>query len=135
MNHLLDTCICIDMIRGRIPDLVERIRNLDLAISSITLAELEYGVHRSSNPPQNASALRRFCAGVVIYPFDNQAASVYGRIRAELASAGTPIGPLDTLIAAHAIALDAVLITNNVAEFRRVKGLRMESVSLANRLE
>jgi len=89
---------------------------------------LEYGVHRSFNPQQNALALRRFCAGVVIYPFDTQAASVYGRIRAELASAGTPIGPLDTLIAAHVIALDAVLMTNNVAEFRRVKGLRMESM-------
>ena len=129
MTHLLDTCVCIDMIRGTIPDLVERFRNLDPAISSVTLAELEYGVHRSSNPQQNASALRRFCAGVVIYPFGAHAASVYGRIRAELSSAGTPIGPLDTLIAAHAIALDAILITNNVAEFRRVKGLRMEAMS------
>jgi len=115
------------MIRGRIPDLVVRFRNHDLAISSITLAELEYGVHRSSNPLQNATALRRFRAGVVVYPFDAQAASVYGRIRAELAFAGTPIGPLDTLIAAHAVALGAILITNNIGEFQRVQGLRIES--------
>ena len=127
MIHLLDTCICIDIIRGRVSDLIERFRDFNLAISSVTLAELEYGVHRSSNPPKNASALRRFCAGIVIYPFDIQAASVYGRIRAELASTGTPIGPLDTLIAAHAIALDAILITNNVKEFQRVQGLRIVS--------
>jgi len=117
------------MIRGNIPGSVVRFRNHDLAISAITLAELEYGVHRSSNPPQNATALRRFRAGVVIYPFDAQAASVSGRIRTELAFAGTPIGPLDTLIAAHAIALDAILITNNIGEFQRVQGLRIESGS------
>ena len=127
MIHLLDTCICIDMIRRSIPNFVERFRNCDLAISSITFAELEYGVHRSSNPQQNAAALRRFRAGAVVYPFDAQAASVYGRIRAELAFAGTPIGPLDTLIAAHAVALGAILITNNVGEFQRVQGLRVES--------
>ena len=126
MIYFLDTCICIDMIRGRVPGLIERLYNLDLAISSVTFAELEYGVHRSENPTKNASALRRFCAGVVIYPFDASAASVYGRIRAELTSAGTPIGPLDTLIAAHAVALDAVLITNNVKEFQRAQGLRIE---------
>ena len=127
MIHLLDTCICIDMIRGKAPDIIERYRNLDLAISSVTFAELEYGVHRSSNPLQNASALRRFCAGIVIYPFDTRAASVYGRIRADLASAGTPIGPMDTLIAAHALALNALLITNNVKEFQRVQELRIVS--------
>ena len=127
MTHLLDTCICIDMIRGRVSNLMERFRNCDLAISSVTFAELEYGVHRSSDPPKNASALRRFCAGIVIYPFGTQADSVYERIRADLAFAGTPIGPLDTLIAAHAIALDAILITNNVKEFQRVQGLRIVS--------
>jgi tRNA(fMet)-specific endonuclease VapC len=114
------------MIRGRIPDFIERFRNFDLAVSSVTFAELEYGVHRSSNPAQNATALRRFCAGIVIHPFDSPAASVYGRIRAELAARGTPIGPMDTLIAAHAIALDAVLITNNAKEFQRVRGLRIK---------
>ena len=127
MIHFLDTCICIDVIRGRMPGLVERFYDFDLAISAVTFAELEYGVHRSANPLRNKSALRRFCAGVVIYPFDTSAASIYGRIRSELASAGTPIGPLDTLIAAHAVALDAVLITNNIKEFQRVQGLRIKS--------
>ena len=88
MIHLLDTCICIDVIRGRMPGLVERFYDFDLAISAVTFAELEYGVHRSANPLRNKSALRRFCAGVVIYPFDTSAASIYGRIRSELASAG-----------------------------------------------
>ena len=124
MIHLLDTCICIDLIRGGSPGVFERFRKIDLAISSVTLAELEYGVHHSSNPSKNASALRRFCVGIVIYSFDSQAASVYGRIRAELASLGTPIGPLDTLIAAHAIALNATLVTDNINEFQRVCGLR-----------
>jgi tRNA(fMet)-specific endonuclease VapC len=127
MIHLMDTCICIDIIRGTVPNVIERFRNLDLSISSVTLAELEYGVHRSSNPPKNASALRRFCAGIVVQPFDAKAASVYGRIRTDLASKGTPIGPMDTLIAAHALALNAILITNNVKEFQRVQGLRIIS--------
>jgi tRNA(fMet)-specific endonuclease VapC len=78
------------------------------------------------NPAQNAAALRRFCVGIEIRPFDSHAASVYGRVRAELVLLGTPIGPLDTLIAAHAIALDALLITSNVKEFQRVRGLRWE---------
>lgn len=126
MISLLDTCICIDLIRGRVPQPARRLSGLNIGISSITLSELEYGVRRSSNPLQNESALRQFCSGVVVYDFDSAAASVYGKIRAELTALGTPIGPLDTLIAAHALALDGILITNNLKEFRRVPGLRIE---------
>ena len=126
--HLLDTCVCIVMIRGRIPEVASRFHCLDLGISSITFAELECGVHRSSNPLQNGTALRHFCTGVIVYPFDTCAASIYGEIRKNLETAGTPIGPLDTLIAAHALALDAILITNNVKEFQRVQGFQIRSL-------
>ena len=113
------------MIRGRISDAATRFHGLDLGISSITLAELEYGVHRSSNPQKNGTALRHFCTGVIVYPFDTLAASIYGKIRNDLEAVGTPIGPLDTLIAAHTLALDGLLITNNVKEFQRVQGLQI----------
>ncbi len=127
MIYLWDTCVCIDLIRGRTPNLVERFRGLDIGISSVTLAELEYGMRRSMNPQKNGAALRHFCAGVVVYPFDANAASIYGKIRTELETRGTPIGPLDTLIAAHAFALDGTLVTNNIKEFQRVRGLRIAS--------
>ena len=78
------------MIRGRIPDVATHFHGLDLGISSVTLAELEYGVHRSSNPQKNEATLRRFCTGVVVYPFDMLAASVYGKIRNDLETIGTP---------------------------------------------
>ena len=125
MIHILDTCVCIDVIRGRISDAAYHFRGLDFGISSITLAELEYGVYRSSNPQKNEMALRHFCTGVIVYPFDAFAASTYGKIRNGLEAIGTPIGPLDTLIADHTLALNGTLITNNVNEFQRVPGLQI----------
>lgn len=126
---LLDTSICIELIRGRAPGVLARLRRRrvgSVGISSITLAELEYGVQRSSDPARNRIALTHFCAPLEIRPFDQEAASAYGRVRADLARAGTPIGPLGTLIAAHAMALGAVIVTGNAREFRRVTGLRVE---------
>lgn len=127
MIHILDTCICIDIIRNRSVDSIEWIKNLNICISYITLSELEYGINKSSNPEKNRIALQNFRSGLIVFPFDDAAAIVYGKIRTELESAGTPIGPLDTLIAAHAISLDAILITNNLKEFHRVKGLNVLS--------
>lgn len=126
MIHILDTCICIDLIRQKSPQLTQRISELDIAISSITLGELEYGVYRSSAPEKNRTALQDFCEDMTVYPFDENAAAVYGKIRAELTSKRTPIGPLDTLIAAHALSLEYVLVTNNLREFQRVNGLKVE---------
>jgi tRNA(fMet)-specific endonuclease VapC len=127
---LLDTNICIELIRGRAPAVLARLRRRKIGtigISAITLAELQYGAAKSSDPPRNTVALAHFCAPLEIRPFDYEAASSYGEIRTVLERAGTPIGSLDTLIAAHALALNVAVVTNNEREFRRVPGLRVEN--------
>ena len=127
---MLDTNICVEMIRGRASRVFERLRQHrvdDVAISSVTLAELQYGVAKSARPARNALLLARFCTPLAILPFGNQATEVYGSMRVALERVGTPIGPLDTLIAAHAMALGRTLVTNNEREFRRVVGLRIEN--------
>lgn len=91
----------------------------------MTQAELVQGVYRSQNPERSAAALERFLLPLVIADFDSTAATMYGTIRAALERQGTPIGPFDTLIAAHALSLDVVLVTNNEREFRRVPGLEI----------
>jgi len=127
---LLDTNICIELIRGRSPELLARLRRRKIGtigISAITLAALQYGVAKSRDPARNTIALAHFCAPLEICPFAHEAASSYGEICADLERAGTPIGPLDTLIAAHALALNVMLVTHNEREFRRVPGLRVEN--------
>mgnify|MGYP001055617365 CR=1 FL=1 len=101
--------------------------NSGVCISSITLAELEYGMKHSSNPIKNEQALLRFLVPLSILPFGAAAASKYGEIRAYLQSGGTPIGPLDMLIAAHARSEGMTLVTNNVREFERVPDLEVEN--------
>ena len=127
---LLDTNICAYLINRRpervYPRLMEH-RNDGVGLSSLTVAELRYGADKSSRPAQNHSALNEFLAPLNVYAFDAEAAAVYGRIRVDLERRGLPIGPLDTLIAAQALSLDAVLVTNNVREFTRVPGLRLEN--------
>lgn len=130
IRALLDTNICVELIRGRAPAALARLRRRKIGavgISAITLAELQFGVWRSSDPPRNMVALAQFCAPLEICPFDQRAAAAYGSVRAALATAGLPIGPLDTLIAAHAMALRATIVTSNEREFRRVPGLRVEN--------
>lgn len=130
IRYLLDTSICIELIRGRSPGVLARLRRRKIGtvgISAVTLAELRYGVARSRDPARNTIALAHFCAPLEIRPFDHEAASSYGVIRAALERAGAPIGPLDTLIAAHAVALGVAVVTDNEREFRRVPGLRVEN--------
>ncbi|GIK16408.1 MAG: ribonuclease VapC [Planctomycetota bacterium] len=130
IRFLLDTNICIDLIRGRGDRILARLQRRSIGsvgISVVTLAELRYGVEKSSDPPRNRVALAHFCAPFDLCPFEHQAAAAYGAIRADLERRGTPIGPLDTLIAAHALSLNVVLVTNNEREFRRVRGLRVEN--------
>ena len=130
MDYLLDTNICIELIRSRSAKILRRLQKCrigQVGISSITLAELEYGVYKSRDPQRNKMALVEFCAPLEIPPFDGRAASIYGQIRTALEEAGRPIGPLDTLIAAHALALGAILITNNQREFARVPKLHIEN--------
>jgi tRNA(fMet)-specific endonuclease VapC len=126
----LDTNICIEVIRSRGARIVSRLRRCEIGevgISSITLAELAHGVEKSANPDRNRIALQEFCAPLQIAPFDDLAALAYGRVRDYLERRGKIIGPMDLLIAAHAFALDATLITNNLREFQRVPKLIVEN--------
>jgi tRNA(fMet)-specific endonuclease VapC len=130
IRHLLDTSICIEMIRRRSRAVLERLRKCPIGsvgISSITLAEMQYGASKSSDPARNQIALAEMCAPLAILTFDGLAAQIYGDVRSALERKGTPIGALDTLIAAHALAIDATLVTNNKCEFSRVAGLRVEN--------
>jgi tRNA(fMet)-specific endonuclease VapC len=96
-----------------------------LRMSAITLAELRFGVSKSRSGKQAAANLRVLLSKVPVVPFDEAATSEYGTLRARLEARGSPIGPLDTLIAAHALALRWTLVTHNGREFRRVPGLRL----------
>ena len=128
-RYLLDTNICVYVINLRPPHVFEHFRAVEagnLMISSITGAELEYGVAKSGSA-RNHQALEKFLAPLEVAPFDDAAMRRYGRVRAMLEQRGTPIGPMDTLIAAHALALGCVLVTNNVREFARVPGLVLEN--------
>jgi tRNA(fMet)-specific endonuclease VapC len=123
---MLDTNICIYIIKQKPPVVLEHFRDYqigDIALSSITLAELRYEVAKSHHREKNARALDEFILPLEILPFDEEATTAYGEIRAALEKAGTPIGSMDLLIAAHAASLGATLVTNNTREFSRVPGL------------
>ena len=129
MKLMLDTNICIDLIRDRPPSLLARLASHavgDIGISVITLAELEYGVSKSGRPAKNREALDLFASPLDVAPFERRATAVYGRLRAALEKKGQSIGSMDLLIAAHAVSLDVRLITHDVREFGRVPGLRLE---------
>jgi tRNA(fMet)-specific endonuclease VapC len=129
VKYMLDTNACIVLIRERSVVLLDRLKEQsidDVCVSSITAAELEYGVAKSSRPDQNREALDRFLVPLNIAAFDHDDAQVYGRVRAHLEAQGTPIGSLDTLIGAHALRMGLTLVTNNTREFARVPGLAVE---------
>lgn len=130
MKFLLDTNICIYLIKKKPPQVLQKFDMYvvgDIGISSITAAELWYGVQKSKYAIQNQRALEQFLIPLTIVEFDHQAAMTYGRIRAWLEEQGTPIGSLDTLIAAHALSLQVTLVTNNRREFSRVPNLKLEN--------
>ena len=130
MEYLLDTNICIYIIKKKPAEVFEKFKNLaigDVGISSITLAELQYGIEKSSNSLKNREALEKFLTPIEIVDYGFEATVEYGIIRAELEKKGIPIGPLDTLIASHAKSLDVILVTNNVREFERIPGLKIEN--------
>ena len=129
MKYLLDTNICVAMIRQRPPQIIHRLISLkpgEVGISSITLAELEYGVEKSTFREQNARALEQFLLPLEILPFDDNAALMYGKIRADLERTGQSIGAMDELIAAHAVSILATLVTDNLREFKRIERLNVE---------
>jgi len=130
VNYLLDTNTCIYIINKKPPSVVNHIRSKqsdEIAISTITIAELEYGVSRSQHPDQNRIALLEFLVPFIIMDFDQSAAALYGPIRTSLELKGTPIGPPDLLLAAQAMSEKLVLVTNNEREFKRIDGLQIEN--------
>lgn len=127
---MLDTSTCIDLIRGRAAGVLSRLRECPIgsvSISAITLAELEHGVENSMDPLKNRRALVKFCAGLSVLDFGDMAAAAYGRVRTTLERAGCLIGPMDLLIAAHALAVEATIVTSNDREFSRVQGLDVQN--------
>jgi tRNA(fMet)-specific endonuclease VapC len=134
--YLLDTNICIYLINERSTRVFEKLVSLDpaeVAISSVTLAELQYGVEKSEARERNAKALDMFVVPMEVLPFDADAAREYGRVRADLERRGKPIGGMDLMIAAHALSARATLVTNNTREFTRVRGLLVENWASAPR--
>ncbi|MFN5171372.1 MAG: type II toxin-antitoxin system VapC family toxin [Cyclobacteriaceae bacterium] len=130
MKYLLDTNICVYLIRERSKSLLEKIiahSSDGLALSIITICELEFGVAKSDAQDKNRIALDKFANKFSILPFTEKAAKTYGEIRASLERQGKPIGPLDLLIAAHALSENLTLVTNNEQEFNRVPGLQVEN--------
>src|SRR5437762_12954363 len=130
MKYLLDTNICIYIIKNHPESVIKKFQTLqigEVGISSITLAELEYGVAKSAHHVKNQNALHNFILPLEIPTFDALAAKVYGQIRASLESQGKLIGPMDMMIAAHAISLDVILVTNNEKEFNRVRNINVEN--------
>lgn len=128
MKYMLDTNMCI-YAQKRNASVLSHLKEAwqeGIAISAITLAELEHGVQASASKEKNAVALMKFLTLVDVLPFDSVAAAEYGDICATLRSKGTPIGTMDMLIAGHARSAGLVIVTHNVREFERVEGLVLE---------
>lgn len=130
MTYMLDTNICIYAIKNKPEQVLKRLKsNLEkgICISVITLAELEFGIEKSSRPEEGTAALMQFLSIIDVLPFTDLSAAEYGKLCAYLQRKGTPIGTMDMLIAAHSKAENTVLVTNNVREFERVPDLKIEN--------
>ena len=130
MRYLLDTNACVDYLTGRYPRVVARIQRSspeDLCLTSVVVAELRYGADHSARRRTNHARIDALLEEIECLDFDLKAAATYGRVRARLEADGTPIGPNDMLIAAHALSRGLSVITDNAGEFRRVKGLKVEN--------
>jgi len=135
MNYLLDTDACIYLMTDREPrrraNILAHLEALPsneiVYLSSVTVMELSYGAHKGRWNKANTELLEEFLLDFAIAPFDEKAAHLGGALRATLEKKGKPIGPLDTLIAAHALSLGATLVTNNTREFSRVPGLKVKN--------
>ena len=130
MRYMLDTNICIYVIKTKPEKVFQKLQTIhpeDVCISSVTYAELVHGVEKSIAVEKNRLALSMLLANMEILDFDAVAANCYGKIRADLEKKGTPIGPLDMMIAGHAQSLGYTVVTNNVKEFSRVSALKIEN--------
>jgi len=129
MTHLLDTDTCIGVLRQQ-SGMVQRLSRLaptDCAVSTVTVYELFCGVEKAQDPSKERQKVERFVAAIIELPLDRAAAERAAQIRVELERQGQPIGPYDLLIAGQAVASGLTLVSNNVGEFQRVGGLRLES--------
>ena len=130
MNFLIDTNICIYIMNKRPPEVIHRFKNIEvgqIGISTITVSELNYGASKSNLRKQNFKRLEEFLAPFEIIPYSQSASKYYGEIRSRLENQGNVIGPLDLLIAAHALSKNLTLVTNNEKEFKRIKSLKVEN--------
>lgn len=135
MNYMLDTNTCIYLMTDRYPARQSRILakldalapNENLVLSSVVAFELSYGAQKGRWRKANLAVLEEFLLDFIVAPFDEKAAYTGGMIRTELEKKGHPIGPMDTLIAAHAVSLDMTLVTHNTGEFSRVPGLKVKN--------
>ena len=128
--YLLDTDICIYIIKKKPEEVLKKLKTRlkkEIYISSITVAELEYGVAKSAFPEKNKIALIEFLSIFNTLNFDNNDAVEFGSIKLDLTAKGTVIGPMDLLIASQAKSKRFILVTNNVKEFKRVKGIKIEN--------
>lgn len=128
-TYLLDTNACVECLRNRNAGVVARFQSCsprELRLCSVVVAELCYGAYKSPNPAANLALVQTFAAPLISLPFDDRAAEVYGRIRANLEQRGQAIGPNDTMIAAIALANGLTVVSHNRAEFSRVSGLLIE---------
>ena len=130
MRYMLDTNICIYAIKHKPEKVFQKLQEVepeDVCVSSVTYAELVHGVEKSVAVEKNRLALSMLLANIEILDFDVDAADCYGKIRADLEKKGTPIGPLDMMIAGHAQSLGYTVVTNNAKEFSRVMNLKIEN--------
>lgn len=130
VKYLLDTNICIYLINKKSQYLLKKFITFtpgNLAVSSITVSELYYGVYKSHHIEKNLRALHNFLLPLDIVTFDDNASRYYGELRSQLEKSGTPIGSMDLLIAAHAVSINVPIVTNNTKEFLRVPNLLVEN--------
>ena len=130
MKYMLDTNICIGIIRQSPSKLIQRLISYtlgDVGVSSITVAELAHGAQKSNQTQKNMAALEQFLLPLEIADFDQRASVIYGGIRAKLEQEGNIIGAMDMLIGAHAFSLNATLVTNNISEFQRIPNLKLDN--------
>lgn len=130
MRYMLDTNICIYIIKRKLLSVLRRLQEHDpseICISSVTFAELVQGVEKSKAVERNRLALLLLLANIEILDFDSRAAEEYGKIRADLEKRGTPVGPMDMMIAGHARSRNFIVVTDNLREFERIDDLLLEN--------
>ena len=130
IKYLIDTNICIYIMNKRPIGIIHKFKQFDvgeIGVSTITVSELQYGIVKSKNRRLNELRVEEFLSPLEILPYDETASTIYGDVRLQLEKSGEPIGPLDLLIAAHALSRNLILVTNNEKEFKRVKSVRVEN--------